>query len=210
MSEVKNLNKKIFINAGHSPQWEIDTGLTSTNPEPGACYFGLQENIIAESVSRLLETECKNFGLDVVENFQSSSLQEIADWANYSNADIFVSIHCNAANQAAKGTETFYCAGSSTGKKIAEYVQKSIVANLGTADRGVKDDTQSGAGRLYVLRQTAMPAILIELAFLSNEDDAKLLRDYQWRFANSIAKGLAQYCGVLSAEKICPTCGKQL
>lgn len=206
---------KIFINAGHSPQWEIDAGITSTDPEPGACAFGLQENIIAYSVASLLKTECESFGLKVAEVFQSSSLQEIADSANYSNSDIFVSIHCNAASPSAKGTETFYCAGSSKGRTIAEFVQKSIVANLQTVDRGVKDDTQSAAGRLYVLRQTAMPAILIELAFLSNEDDAKLLRDYQWRFANAIARGLAEYCGILPKpdvvdKKICPTCGKQL
>lgn len=207
---------KIFINPGHSPQWEIDAGITSTNPEPGACCFGLQENIIADSVASLLKTECKNFGLAVADNFQSSRLQEIVDTANYSGADIFVSIHCNsAANPSAKGTETFYCAGSSTGKKIAECVQKSIIANLQTVDRGVKVDTQSAAGYLYVLRQTAMPAILIELAFLSNEDDAKLLRDYQWRFANAIARGLAEYCGVIPKpdvvdQKTCPTCGKIL
>ena len=208
--------KKIFINAGHSPQWEIDAGITSTNPEPGACCFGLQENIIADSVAGLLKSECKSFGLDIADNFQSSSLQEIVDAANYSKADIFVSIHCNsAANPSAKGTETFYCAGSSTGRNIAECVQKSIVANLQTVDRGVKDDTQSAAGRLYVLRQTAMPAILIELAFISNADDAEILKNYQWRFANAIARGLAEYCGLIPKpdvvdKKVCPTCGKIL
>ena len=206
---------KIFINAGHSPQWEIDAGIISTDPEPGACAFGLQENIISDSVARLLESECRNLGLDVADNFQSSSLQEIVDAANYSGADIFVSIHCNAASPSAKGTETFYCAGSSTGKKISECVQKSIVANLQTVDRGVKDDTQSAAGYLYVLRQTAMPAILIELAFISNADDAEILKNYQWRFANAIARGLAEYCGLIPKpdvvdKKVCPTCGKIL
>ena len=204
---------KIFINAGHSPQWEIEAGITSTNPEPGAVANGLQENIIADNIAGLLETECGSFGLDVVENFQSSSLQEITEWANDSNADIFVSIHCNStANPSAKGTETFFCKHSETGKQIAEFVQKSIVANLQTVDRGVKDDTRSAAGQLFVLRHTTMPAILIELAFISNADDAILLRDYQWRFANSIARGLADYCRFISDanKKFCPTCGKSI
>lgn len=187
---------KIFINPGHSPQWEIDAGITATEPEPGACCFGLQENIIAASVGALLEKECTKYGIGIAGNLQSSSLYEITDTANATDADVLVSIHCNAASAAAKGTETFYCAGSSTGRKIAECVQKNLISTLGTVDRGVKDDTQTQHGRIHVLRQSDMAAILIELAFISNEGDADLLQNKQADFAKAIAKGLAEYFGL--------------
>lgn len=186
---------KIFINPGHSPQWEIDTN-APTDPEPGAVANGLQENIIAKSVSDLIEHECKKIAIGVAGNLQSSSLYEITDTANATDADIFVSIHCNNASPSASGTETFYCEGSSKGRKIAQCVQRALIAELGTVDRGVKDDTQTALGRTHVLRQSNMPAILVELAFISNGDDAQLLKYNQSNFARAIVKGLAEYGGI--------------
>ncbi len=123
-------------------------------------------------------------------------LYEITDTANSTDADIFISIHCNAADSTARGTETFYCQGSSTGRKIAEYVQKNLVSAMATVDRGVKDDTQTQHGRIHVLRNSDMPAILIELAFINNPNDAELLRNRQNDFAKAIVKGLAEYGGI--------------
>ena len=184
---------KIFINPGHTPQKDIDSGL---NWDVGACGCGLQENIVCKQVGDLLAQECQKAGIGVSGNFQSMSLQAITDTANATDADILVSIHCNAASAAAKGTETFYCQGSSKGRKIAEYVQKELIAAMGTVDRGVKDDTQTQHKRIHVLRQSAMPAILIELAFISNPDDAKLVRDHKIDFAKAIVKGLCSYAGI--------------
>ena len=196
---------KIFINPGHTPQIDIENGYDN---DCGACGFGMQENIIAKSVADLLESELEQTGFEV-ENFQSSNLYAITDKANLSNADIFISIHCNAANGTAQGTETFYCEGSAKGKKIASAVQKNIVTTLNTINRGVKDDTQTQYSRIHVLRKTKMPAILIELAFIDNKNDANLLQNYQWRFANATAKGIAEYCGLKpDVPAICPACGR--
>ena len=181
---------KIFINPGHTPQSDIDAGL---DWDVGACGCGLQENIICKQVADLIEQECKKVGIGVKGNFQSMSLYAITDTANATDADILVSIHCNAASAAAKGTETFYCQGSPEGRKIAECVQKEIIAAMGTVDRGVKDDTHTQHGRIHVLRASKMAAILIELAFISNESDAKLLRNNQVEFARAIVKGLCNY-----------------
>lgn len=192
--------KKIFINPGHTPQHDIDNG---KDWDVGARGCGLQENIICAEVGQLLEIECKNLGLEVVGNFQSMDLYEITDTANASDADIFVSLHCNAAgNPSANGTETFYCAGSSTGKRIAEFVQKNLISTMKTFDRGIKDDSQTQHHRIHVLQQTDMPAILIELVFISNPDDAKLLRDNKKNFAKAVAKGLAEYCGIFPVPDI--------
>lgn len=190
---------KIFLNPGHTPQSDIDAGL---DWDVGACGCGLQENIVCKQVSDLIEQECQKVGIEVVGNFQSMSLYAITDTANATDADILVSIHCNAASPAAEGTETFYCQGSSTGRKIAECVQKEIIAAMGTVDRGVKDDTQTQHGRIHVLRQSDMPAILIELAFISNEGDASLLRNNQADFARAIVKGLCNYGGITPAIEV--------
>ena len=192
---------KIFINAGHTPQTDIDAGL---DWDVGTCGCGLQENIVAKGVADLIAEECKLTGIEVVGNFQSMNLCDITDKANATEADIFVSIHCNAASGIAKGTETFYCLRSTKGKAIAEVVQKNIIAAMGTIDRGVKDDTQTPHGRLHVLRQSAMAAILIELAFIDNESDAALLRDRQRDFAKAIVKGLADYGGITAPAEYVP------
>jgi len=129
---------KIFINPGHTPQSQIESG---EDWDVGAVGLYENENTCVKAVADLIVAECGKYGIGISGNFQSMSLQEITDAANATDADILVSIHCNAANGNAKGTETFYCAGSSTGRKIAEYVQRNLIAAMGTVDRGVKDDT---------------------------------------------------------------------
>ena len=185
---------KVFLNPGHSPEWEVNQNLEDA--EPGACGNGLMENIVAKSVTDLIAEKCKEFGIEIVGNLQSSSLYEITDTANATDADAFVSIHCNSASPAANGTETFYCQGSMEGAKFAGLVQENIVAALHTTDRGIKDDTLTQHKRIHVLRATNMPAILVELAFISNAEDAEFLRDYQEDFAEAIAKGIATYGGI--------------
>ena len=192
--------KKVFINPGHTPQNDIDAG---RDWDVGATGNGLQENIVAKNVADLLEVELKKYGVDVVGNFQSMSLYAITYNANATAANVLVSIHCNSSeNSSANGTETFYCQGSTTGKKIAEFVQQNLISQMKTFDRGVKDDTQTQHQRIHVLRASNMPAVLIELAFLSNANDAELLRNRQADFAKAIAKGLAEYFGV--SQKISP------
>ncbi|HIE12116.1 MAG TPA: N-acetylmuramoyl-L-alanine amidase [Desulfotomaculum sp.] len=115
-----------------------------------------------------------------------------AEIANGSGADLFVSIHCNgAADPGANGTETYYYEGSSRGAKAAEGIQHRLVAALKLRDRGVK------TADFYVLRKTAMPAVLAELAFITNPQEEKLLAqpDFRTRAARAIAQGVADYFG---------------
>ena len=149
---------RVFLNPGHSPQQEVERNVYDA--EPGACGNGLQENIVAKSVTDLIAAECERVGIKVAGNLQSSNLYEITDTANATGADVFVSIHCNAATPAAHGTETFYCQGSMRGASFAGLVQENIIAALGTTDRGIKDDTMTQYNRIHVLRATDMPAIL--------------------------------------------------
>ncbi|MDO4179591.1 MAG: N-acetylmuramoyl-L-alanine amidase [Phascolarctobacterium sp.] len=172
---------KIFINPGHD--------LTC---DPGACGHGLKEANVVSEVARHLENYLAALGHDVVMNVQDDDLAYVCAAANASACDIFISIHCNAAlNIWANGTETFAC--SNKGQKLAACVQRSIVDALDTADRGVK------YANFYVLKHTSMPAILVELAFITSEEDAQLLATRQEEFARAIARGIEMAAKKLSA-----------
>lgn len=176
---------KVFLNPGHAP---------NGNPDPGAVNSesGLRECDVALAVGQSAESYLNAAGV-ATELLQSDSLEEICEAANASDADIFVSIHCNAAEaEAANGTETWTCAGSNRGSMLASYIQNQIVDALDTTDRGVKIATP-GVNGLYVLSNTAMPAVLVELAFISNDSDEQLLADAQDDFARAIARGITDY-----------------
>lgn len=180
---------KVFLNPGHAP---------NGNPDPGAVNeeTGLRECDVALAVGKAVESYLNAAGVET-ELLQSDSLYEICETANSSDADIFVSIHCNAADaEEANGTETWACAGSSNGSTLAGCIQSQIVNALGTTDRGVKIATP-GVNGLYVLTNTDMPAVLVELGFISNSDDEKILANNQDALARALARGVTDYeCSV--------------
>ena len=179
----------VFINPGHAP---------SGNPDPGAVNeeTGLRECDVALAVGELVANYLDAAGVGVTNVFQCDSLEEICNQANASGADLFISIHCNAADVAdaeeANGTETWACAGSSNGSTLAGCIQSQIVNALGTTDRGVKIATP-GVNGLYVLTNTDMPAVLVELAFISNPDDEEILANKQDDLARAVARGITDY-----------------
>ena len=97
------------------------------------------------------------------------TLQFRAALANEIDADLFVSIHNNAASATVRGTETLYypMATDTRGKKIAQLIQDAIVSSCNMQDRGIKPRTD-----LYVLRNTNMTAVLLETGFITNPEEA--------------------------------------
>jgi hypothetical protein len=105
------------------------------------------------------------------------------------NADIFVSIHNDSfTSPTAAGTTTFHY-GDAESIKLATFVQKSLVDGLGTKDRGAR------YASFYVIRYTDMPAILVEVAFISNPEEEMLLAsvDGRYKAADSIFRGIVKY-----------------
>lgn len=96
----------------------------------------------------------------------SNSLIQRVAIANSSDADLFISIHFNAFNGKARGTECF--AISPVGRAYASKIVNEI-ASLGFINRGVKDGS-----RLYVVRETSMPAILVECCFCDSREDMSI------------------------------------
>jgi N-acetylmuramoyl-L-alanine amidase len=175
---------KICLDPGHSGKIE-----------PGACAGGVTEAAINLEVAKIAGRMLEKFGHQVlltrtgeVENNWLTWRCEAA-WAF--DADIFVSIHCNASeDESASGTEAFYFPGSETGHALACCIQTELVALCHTVDRKVKTNDE-----WTVLLETAMPAVLVELAFLTNEAErAKLTSDMGKRqFAEGIVKGINRF-----------------
>lgn len=177
---------KICINAGHAPG-----GI----PDPGAVnnITGLKESDVTDDVAQLVQYYLQQAGYETLV-VQENILRDITNASNKFKADLFVSIHCNAAdNQSAKGTETFAFSEGGEGEKLAKCIQKQIVSNLETVDRGVKFDN------FHVLRETDCPAVLVELAFISNSEDEALLASEEKKdeFAKAIARGVTDYVAAL-------------
>lgn len=86
------------------------------------------------------------------------------------------------------GTETLVYKYDSLAEQLARPIQENIISVLGTDDRGIKERPQ-----LIVLNSTLMPAVLIELAFIDQEDDEQLLINCQDKFAQAIYQGISQF-----------------
>lgn len=166
---------KIFINPGHK-----------IGEDPGACGYGLQEAVVAMNIAKKLQPLLDNVGYST-KLYSYDGLAEIVDVSNYWDPDIFVSIHCNAANTIARGTETYHYYNSYFGKLLAKCIQDKLVENIPTIDRGVRE-----AG-FFVIKYTHCPAVLVETAFIDNYHDNQLLRDFEDTFAKSIAVGITDF-----------------
>ena len=181
---------KIFIDQGHNP----------TGPNQGAQGHGLIEAEVNYNVGvRLAELLNGNTNFEACLSRNSpdevlgwdnaSSLQLRVNGANTWPANYFLSIHCNAnVNPAVNGTEMYVHNTYGEALPLAKYLLGAIVPDVGTRDNGVRVNPT-----FYVLRRTLMPAVLIELAYLTNPGDAEILRNRQDDFAQAIYDGLIKY-----------------
>lgn len=182
----------IYVDQGHNPG----------NINGGAQGNGVVESEVTYQVGIYLAALLfadQNFNVRVSRPFpdtvlgydQSSSLQERVRQANEWPADYFISIHVNSnPNPAINGSEVYVYRENSSAYELAGDVLDSIVNIVGTRYNQVRVNPS-----LYVLRRTSMPAILVELAYLSNEQDAQKLLQDQFAFAFAIYIGLLNYFG---------------
>ena len=174
--------KTICIDAGHGGK------------DPGACAGGVCEKDIALYTAFKIGTLLADYEL-IYTRFTDVyvSLSKRARIANAAEADLFVSIHCNSApNSSANGMEVYVHTSRSTDStRAAHAIYDRLLPASGLRGRGVK------ANDYAVLRETAMPAVLVELAFISNDEDrAKLVSDeWQERAAEAIAAGIMEVIG---------------
>ena len=183
---------KVYIDQGHNP----------VNPNAGAEGNGLREqDVVFEIGVRLAailnasgnyEARLSRPTADTqLGTSNATSLSARTNAANAWGADYFISLHCNASvDPSATGTEALVYSASGRAYPLAQNILLGITNATGLNNRGVK--LRPG---LYVLRRTQMPAVLLELGFISNPTDAALLSGSPELFARGIFNGMNRYFG---------------
>lgn len=179
--------KVVAIDAGHGGK------------DPGAIGHGLQEKEINLAISLKTQELLQQHGIEVVMTRIDDTFLELSERVNVAvqnNADTFVSIHTNANEKSsANGTETFFSTASLTprafhSQQLATFIQERLYQALETSNRGV-----NGEKGFHVIKKNPLPAVLVELAFISNSSDATKLgsEDYRNKAAEAIALGIVDY-----------------
>lgn len=177
----------------------IDPGHGGT--DPGAVNGAFTEKYAVLSIGTALKKELVKRGYTVYMTRETDVYHTPYQKAKYGNqvgADIFVSIHCNAAaSESAHGTETLSYDLDGKSYKLAKAIQESLIAVTNLTDRGVKQRKD-----LIVLNSTTMPAALVETAFISNKEEKLLLMDeaFRQKIAAAIADGINRYYGNVNGE----------
>ncbi len=181
---------KIYIDQGHNP----------VNPNAGAEGNGLREQDIVYRIGiELAELLRANGNFDVrlsrptptsqIGSSNSSSLAARVNEANAWGADYFISLHTNASdNASASGSEAFAYSRPSVAFELGEDILEGLAEATGLRDRGMF--VRPG---LYVLRKTNMPAVLVELGFISNPRDAALMNGSPELFAQGVYRGILDF-----------------
>lgn len=185
---------KIYIDQGHNP----------SSPNAGAEGNGFVEQDITYEIGvRLANLLRSNGNFDVrlsrptpttsLGTTNSSSLRARVDAANAFGADYFVSLHTNAStNSSVSGSEALVYDEPSIASELGEDILLWLNRTTGLRNRGIVE--RPG---LYVLRKTSMPAVLVEMGFISNASDARLMNNSPELFAEGIYNGILQYTGLL-------------
>ena len=144
-------------------------------------------------------------GIDVVctntDIKNDMSLQDRVKKANASKSDVFISIHKNAITgtwqDKAKGIESFVYKKGANAEKLANKIHKNLIADTKMQDRKVKE------ANFYVLKNTSMPAVLLELGFMDFKIEAEQMKNPEWhdKYAIAITKGICEYFGKTAVFK---------
>ena len=181
---------KIFVDQGHNPQ----------NPNAGAEANGVREQDVTYEVGvRLAELLRANPNFEVrlsrntpTEQLGTSNATSLAARVNAANgwpADYFISLHCNAStNTTASGSEVYVYSETSPAFPLGEAILVGLQNATGLRNRGMRINQG-----LYVLRRTTMPALLVEMGYLTNPEDARLLSTDPQSFARGIYNGMLSY-----------------
>ena len=198
-SRDKNTKRSIFLDPGHG------------GSDTGAISQGVREKDLTLSVYNKVSSKLASLGFTVLTSRNTDKdvdLVDRAEEANNAGADMLLSIHFNSGGRGvARGIETYYYQAQADipskinqanhnnperlekSKKLALKVQQNLLYQTGASDRGVK------RASFAVLRETAIPSILVELGFIDNPEELSKIRtnEYQERLANGIVDGILEY-----------------
>ncbi|HEL1808743.1 TPA: GBS Bsp-like repeat-containing protein [Streptococcus suis] len=199
----------VYIDPGHGGR------------DSGASYGGVHEKNLALSVSNKLRENLLQYGINVLMtrtgDYDVDFKTERSRMTNASNADLFISIHFNATGAGvsnATGIETYWYQYNpeyqpkinkemhnnptrlAESEILANKVQESLLKETGAVNRGVRRET------FAVLRETAIPAILVELGFMDNPSELQVIKQdsYHTRLAKALAQGVMNWYGAVEGK----------
>nr|WP_239493879.1 GBS Bsp-like repeat-containing protein [Streptococcus suis] len=199
----------VYIDPGHGGR------------DSGASYGGVHEKNLALSVSNKLRENLLQYGINVLMtrtgDYDVDFKTERSRMTNASNADLFISIHFNATGAGVSnstGIETYWYQYDpeyqpkinkemhnnptrlAESEILANKVQESLIKETGAVNRGVRRET------FAVLRETAIPAILVELGFMDNPSELQVIKQdsYHTRLAKALAQGVMNWYGAVEGK----------
>lgn len=196
--QSKNTSGGIFM-----PKIYIDQGHNPSGFNTGAEGNGLREQDVTYEVGRRLAALLRRSGNwevrlsrntpdEVLGSSNASSLRTRVNEANSWGADYFISVHTNGSTDpSARGVEAYAYSRPSRAFNLGEDIVDSLVEATGFPKRGMF--VRPG---LYVLKRTTMPAVLVEIGFISNPGEAAVMRDNPELFARGIYNGIVEYTGI--------------
>lgn len=188
---------KIFIDAGHN----------YSGADTGAAGNGLREQDVTYFVSSYLAKYLSDVGIEVkcsrnrLSDNVAATLNRSIDYrymqANEFKADYFISLHCDAStDKNARGAHICVFDKNSTAAKLANAILPHLM-DIGLEGRSEKISERKNLG---VLKHTNMPAILIEMGFITNADNAKLMKSPDI-LAKAIFEGVCEFMGIKTEKE---------
>ena len=183
------MSVRIYLDQGHNPE----------NPNSGAEANGFREQDLVYAIGQRTAAMLRGYGFEVrlsrptpdtqLGTSVATSLAARVNDANAWGADYFISLHCNASDvTAASGTEAFVYRRDTDAEWLAYRLLRGVTDATGLPDRGI-----TARPGLYVLRKTRMPAVLMELGFITTPGDAALLAYSPNLFAAGLTEGILAY-----------------
>lgn len=191
----------IVVDAGHGGR---DDGCSGKN--------GTKESEINLKIAKVLKNNLETLGIRVVmtrsdgnglyssnaTNFKQSDMDKRMEIIRSAKPDMVISIHQNSyTDESLRGAQAFYQENDETSKGFAESIQSQLINILNTPR------LESNKGDYYILKESELPAVIVECGYLTNAEEEKLLNteDYQNKVAYAIM------CGVVKYFELCGNCG---
>lgn len=181
------VNKIVVVDPGHGGR------------EAGATYGGIYEKDINLKIANYTKEELERNGVRVYmtrTGDTTTSLSSRTTLANNLNADLFVSVHNNAMTNKSsiKGTEVLYPTSTIVKNGITSYSLASHLQNVVSSEAGTYNKGIINRNNLYVLNHTNMPAVIVEVAYMTNSSDLKKLKNAKFleKAGKAIAKGVLE------------------
>ena len=181
--ESKEKKKLCALVIGHKK-----TSPGAINKKTGITEFEFNDDLAIKIEKKVKKVD--------IQRVYRRTYKELPHDINALNPDFIVSLHCNAFNTKASGTEVLYYHRSEKGKKMAEILLKHLVEHLKLPNRGIKPKTAEDRGG-YLLRYTKAPCVIAEPFFIDNDDDLARAQEDIGGLAEAYAKAIEEIAKVV-------------